>query len=157
MTRCFSRIFVLFCLCKVLALSGCGGNEYPKGFPKLYSATVTLTQQGTPLEGASVTFFPEDTNNQWGSGGKSDAQGKVHIITYGKYDGMPEGKYKVTVIKTYAENPPMTHDDPPATGVFSLVATKYNSQKTTDLAIEVKPSPDNHFEFDLGEPVKIKL
>ena len=87
-----------------LTLSGCG-SDHPKGMPKLYPATITVTyDDGSPAVGADVILFPENTAIiQWVYAGKTDEKGSAIMKTHGAYQGIPEGKYKVSLQKLIIE------------------------------------------------------
>jgi len=53
----------------VVPLAGCGGK--PAGYPDTAPVNGTITLDGAPLEGASVSFSPVDGRS---SSGKTDAQ-----------------------------------------------------------------------------------
>jgi len=70
-------------------LSGCDDNSSVKGVVKL---------DGTPVEGATVTFVSEDGNSTYI--GVSDASGNFTLTSStGGKKGAPAGTYKVTVVK----------------------------------------------------------
>ena len=72
--------------------------------PALYPCTLVITQDNRPLEGAVVALFHQDSSlQQWTAGGVTDQSGKVALKTQGRYDGVVEGDYKVTVTKTEVE------------------------------------------------------
>ncbi len=156
-------------------LSGCGGEKYPDGLPKIYPVTVNVTQEGKPLEGATVVFAAdESSDSRWGVGGCTDAAGKAIMSVNGKYKGCPAGKYKVVVSKSVTESnqdkiPPAPDavKDPKAFGewyhqygempivnkVFSLVEDKYSNSKTTPLSVEVTENGEKTFSLDAGKAV----
>ena len=80
-----------------LAAAGCGGGS--KGIPTNYvEGFVTL--DGSPVEGAHVTFIPSAADGKT-AGGYADVTGKYTLTSD---DGEPqkgalEGEYKVTVVK----------------------------------------------------------
>lgn len=134
---------------------GCGEKK-PDGLPNLAPVTVTITQGGAPLADADVSFFPQNPENKkWASGGRTGADGKIIVMTMGKYKGMVPDTYKATVMKTQIDNPPMKEDDPPAE-IYQLVDSKYSSEATTDLSITVEGTGSQEFTLDVGEEVKVK-
>lgn len=75
---------------------GCGGGS---SGPKLQPVTGNVTFKGKKLPGALVAFYPIETTTGNGGTGKTDADGK-YTITYRRGgEGLPAGKYKVTVSK----------------------------------------------------------
>lgn len=96
MNRALCRLVPVVVL--VSSLVGCGGD----GRPSLVKVTGTVTLDGKPLEGASVSLkFVTDDKSKYKrpSGAMTDAQGKFTPQTYGKDDGLPTGKYKVGIQK----------------------------------------------------------
>ena len=139
----------------VLALSGCS-EPRPEGLPKLYPVTLQFTQEGEPCVEAAISLIPEP-GSPWGTGGITDANGRVTLQTHGKYSGVPAGTYKITVNKAEVEyiGPP-----PTAMGVahpsqtYSLVDPVYSIPSTTTLAIEVGEGTKSYPPFDLGKKVR---
>jgi hypothetical protein len=82
----------------LMAISGCGGTRIPDVVP--VKGTVTL--DGTPLEGASLTFITSDPKVKSGVA-TTDSKGHFEVLTY--FDsthilkGVVAGEYKVTVTK----------------------------------------------------------
>jgi hypothetical protein len=86
--RCFAAFALLGC---VLATAGCGGGTH--------KVEGVVLMGDSPLEGATVMFFPTTEGAQAGSG-KTDAAGKFVIMNPSSKDGtLPSGTYKVTVTK----------------------------------------------------------
>jgi hypothetical protein len=92
-----------------LVALGCGGN----GKPKAYPVTGTVTLNGQPIEGASVSFFTQDELMRAARvpvpKGTTDASGQFHLTTYEKNDGAPAGSYKVAISWMQVTRP---SDDP---------------------------------------------
>lgn len=107
------RLLVLSCVCTIAFLSGCG-EKVPEGFPKTVSCQVTVTDGGSPIEGASVGLIPDKPMNSIVVGGNTDSAGKAIIRTMqGEYShlGAPEGSYTVTIAKTLPVDMPTLTDD----------------------------------------------
>ncbi|NLZ03172.1 MAG: carboxypeptidase regulatory-like domain-containing protein [Pirellulaceae bacterium] len=154
-----------------MAAAGCG-EQRPEGFPTLYPATITITQDGANLAGATVSLFPEDsTLSRWPVGGMTDENGMARLITYGKFEGAPAGKFKVMVNKTVSEGDPIpevpgqyasaeeraAYDRAIKTGsyeVFQVVAGEYRTADKTPLMVEIAPSGENAIVLDVGAAVK---
>lgn len=149
---------LLAALC--LAVLGCSGEDRPTGLPDLQPVKIKIVQGGAPLEGASVQLVPEESSNKWASGGSTDAMGEAIIMTHGKYEGAPVGKYKVTVDKTMTDGPAVVVDDPagspPATS-FRLVDAQFNSVETTTAEITVAAGTPLEETIDVGPAVKKEL
>jgi len=88
MIRKVSGLLVLLALACIV---GCGGMKSVNGI---------VTLDGKPLEGATVSFNPEDGKGEVASG-MSNASGEFTLNTRGK-PGINPGNYKVTVTKTKA-------------------------------------------------------
>jgi hypothetical protein len=84
-----------FCVCGLLALTGCGGNTRATG--PLVPVKGKVTLGGKPLVGGAVTFVPAEGA---GSGpmptGDIDSQGLYSLRT-GAQEGAPVGKYRAIV------------------------------------------------------------
>ena len=112
------RIFVIFLLPAVCCLPslfiGCGGERLPDGMPRLYPATVTVMQDGKPLPEARVTMMNTDPAVNWPTGGTTDNNGVIRLMTMGRYSGAPAGTYRVYVSKIeMPEIPDILRSDPP--------------------------------------------
>ena len=162
----FACLFATF----LLASPGCKrGRAKPEGMPDLYPCSVTLTQEGKPLEGANVILYSTSPNFKWAVGGISDSTGLVVLRTNGFYDGVPEGAYKVTLTKILSEGPPppsvesLPEDEMERSKIlrehakkvtnYSVIPDEYQSQNTTSLEFEVTKG-NNEKTFDLGKEVK---
>jgi hypothetical protein len=152
--------YILFLFCCIFVFNvGCGGAKKPDGMPQLYKTTLLITQEKTPLAGAIVSLVSEDVSNNWTSGGTTNANGVVNIMTYGQFLGCPEGKFKVCISKQMVEGKVDMSDPASPKGspiIYDLVPPELNSAKTTTLEIEVKAGEKNHFELDAGKSVHIK-
>lgn len=125
------------------ALSGCGD-----GRPGLVEATGTVTVDGKPVEGASVSFQPIAEEME-GFGrpavGTTDASGKFSLMTYEPGDGVPEGKYKVAVQKRVPVNELPANYDSEQAGTFKVkfrwdVPRLYANPESSGLTAEVTSS-----------------
>ena len=165
-------IFAAFAFAVSLAFAvGCGGQKTPPDMPKLQPTTIVITQEGAPVEGASVQLVkPDDLNYKWLAGGLTDAQGRCEIKTHGQYKGAPEGEFAVIVYKTTVaesetrKNVPQPTDAKEAMAWNEKVASeevatdeidqKYKKADTTDLRVTVK-SGKNEETFDVGPKVSV--
>ena len=152
----------------LLVTSGCGGPQKPEGMPPLYPCSITIIQDESPLAGAIVSLVSPSGDGKWSSSGQTDEKGIAKLITYGQFQGAPEGSYHVTVSKRISDgDPPKPNVDengrvlgPPVLVVPSyieLIALEFTSSKTTPLTIEVKPAKKgNDQTFDVGKSVQVK-
>jgi len=92
--RIYLALTLVLCL-----ISGCKQKPRPDGFPDLYPCTITITQEGKPLEGADVRLMPESGTALWITAGKTNASGVAKLSTHADYVGAPAGTYKVLVSK----------------------------------------------------------
>jgi hypothetical protein len=132
-------------------------------------ATGTVTFDGKPLEGATVSFIPDGEGGR-NAAGLTDAQGNFRLTTLEPGDGAMPGKYKVTVTKKDSDPnayvPPASQEEgmkraaaeaakansgfyKGVTPVKDLLPERYNSDKTSGLSAEVKSGGDNNFTFPL--------
>ena len=140
----------------VLVLSGCGGEPRPDGMPPLVSVSLTFTQEGEPLEGATITLFSEDDPNfQWAVGGSTDRRGVAELKTHGTFNGAPEGRYVITVRKFVREGELQTMDNPgaPPPRDYNLVNEQFANRNSTPLTVEIR-ARSNYEPFDLGPAVR---
>lgn len=152
--KIFVRLSILIFTCHVLCTSGCSfGPKKPEGMPKLCPTEVTVSSDSGPVADAIVSLIPADgTRAKWGSGGKTNSNGVAKIKTHGQFDGVPVGKYKITVKKTETQGdtpPPMgtdaksqqVYDEYMKSGskqrFFSVIDDKFSTAKSTDLEMEV--------------------
>ncbi|MDR1492237.1 MAG: hypothetical protein LBT05_05915 [Planctomycetaceae bacterium] len=146
---------ICFILISLIVLTGCNfGPAKPNGFPqKLHSCELTIQQEKTPLQGAHVSLVRIDETDtetkDWGAGGLTNTNGVVKFYTYGKWEGVPPGKYKVLVKKNSLEE----------TGgreiSYSLVDEKYAEVETSPLELEVAGKIKQ--TLDVGAAVKKRV
>jgi hypothetical protein len=90
-----SCLRLLLLLLPLGALSGCGD-----GRPSLVPVSGKVTLNGAPVDGALIGFEPEGIDGfNRPSIATTDSSGNFVVGTYDKADGMPTGKYKVSVLK----------------------------------------------------------
>jgi len=153
-----SKVFFAFLGVVFLAgISGCG-EKYPDGMPKLTKVSLTFTQEGKPLAGATVSLFSDDPTFKWAVGGTTDNNGIVVLKTHGIYTGAPEGTYMICVNKYVSEGEPPTIDNPnvPPPRNYNLVESHYSNRRETTLSMEIK-SGSKYEPFDVGPAVKEQL
>jgi len=132
-----------------ITVLGCGGESH-KGPEKqaVVPANGVLTYRGKAVPDASVVFQALD--GKVSSHGMTDAAGTFRLSTYGSQDGVPPGRYKVTVAAGGPKEtePGVLPDEPPG-GFKSPIPTKYANPTTTDIVLEVKADGKNDFTIDL--------
>jgi len=130
-------------------VTGCG-QKLPDGMPTLYPVTITVTQDGSPLDDAVVMLSGTE---QWISTGRTDARGNAVLYTQGFYVGVPAGTFSVTVTKIAeeGERPPRRPFDPESARIyaeyqrsgqtfrqFNTVPVRYREAETTPLTVEIQ-------------------
>mgnify|MGYP001412471187 CR=1 FL=1 len=147
---------------------GCGGSA---GLDGLVKASGTVTYQGKPVEGATVSFRP--VNGKRAASGRTDAQGRFHLTSLHPGDGAFPGAYKVAISKIEDTDPAhqVTAEEfaamvaggkaPPreparsgagksAGGLVYHIPEKYLDADKSALTAEVTASGENDFVFDLN-------
>ncbi|MDR0705339.1 MAG: hypothetical protein LBF88_10175 [Planctomycetaceae bacterium] len=148
------KIIVSIILLVCFSIAGCK-QRLPEGMPPLYPCTITLIQDGKPLDLASVSFYASDTENFWALAGTSNDQGVIEMTTNGPYKGVPAGVYKITVEKVKSED-----IDVNRYCMVSLVDPQFGKRETTPIQIEIKPSKKkgvNDQTIDLGKENKKRM
>lgn len=144
------KLFLPLTLIMVItAVLGCG-SDVPKGPEKISTTPVdgVVTLNGKPA--AEVSISLHHSEGKVAPRGISDKDGKFSIATYGKDDGAPAGKYKVTAAKNMTkEISPGVLAPPPPGGFKSDIPTKYESVNTTDISVEIKAGEKNSLKIDL--------
>lgn len=144
------KLFLPLTLIMVItAVLGCG-SDVPKGPEKISTTPVdgVVTLNGKPA--AEVSISLHHSEGKVAPRGISDKDGKFSIATYGKDDGAPAGKYKVTAAKNMTkEISPGVLAPPPPGGFKSDIPTKYESVNTTDITVEIKAGEKNSLKIDL--------
>lgn len=158
-----SCLWLVSVVLATVALIGCGPSR-----PATAPVEGTVTLDGQPLAGASVTFTPSAGGRP--GMGTTDSSGKFTLMTYEAGDGAVIGQHKVTVIKmtedagaSGAEPPQETgdEDDEDDEGAEMLMGAdtgddegdedlesgwitpqKYSNPDTSGLTIEVKVGMD---------------
>ncbi len=106
----------------------------------VFPTSGTLSLDGKPLAGATVTFYTLNKDTMKYSqvcDSLTDADGKFRMSTYGPFDGAPVGEYRVTVAVTgkgyYDGEKPEK----------SLIPAKYAKPDTTGLNAMTKDAPND--------------
>jgi hypothetical protein len=131
--------------------------------PKTYSASIKITQNGTPVEGATVTLVPKEATGR-GASGLTNASGVAQMALPGLTEGVVPGDYWVGVskVKGEAADASMTPEqfyqaqeersgDPAASGPEHLLPKKYLAAQSSGLECVVTEQHGQTFEFDLTD------
>src|SRR5262245_42363627 len=88
------------CGLALLVAAGCGGDK------RRVPAAGIVTLDGVPVEGATVTFFPDVNSPGQGGFAKTGPDGRFEIAYPGTGKGLVPGAYRVTVSKPGGITPP---------------------------------------------------
>lgn len=153
------------CVSSMIIFSGCSKGP---SRPKTYPVRGVVTLNGTPVEGATVTFVPKE-----GAAGESrpqaataitDSNGRYAIGTFATGDGAIPGEYVVKVTKYRAAQQQAAVGNDPESQMQAFLQyqqgaqqqsrpmnelpAKYENEKTSGLFITVQPG-DNTFNIEL--------
>ncbi|TVS12186.1 MAG: carboxypeptidase regulatory-like domain-containing protein [Planctomycetaceae bacterium] len=142
----------------LIGWTGCGSRTDPDR-PRTVPASVTVLYLGQPVQGATVTFHPDDSQ-QRGSTARTDASGRADMWTFDPGDGVMPGSYSVTVSKMTAVVMPDPDSMSPeeyerlaqkmeAQAPAHEVPERYSRVATSGLVAEVTDGEDNQFTFEL--------
>jgi hypothetical protein len=142
---------------------GCAGDDGPATYP----VTGTVTLNGTPVEGVTVTFVPDGAGQS--AVGITDPSGKYALTTRAKDDGAVVGRYKVTMAKyekgaAATTSPDEVHEDYDITDEYAegydeaaasaaapsknLLPEKYGDPNLSGFSAEVVEGENKH-DFDV--------
>ncbi|AMV34435.1 hypothetical protein VN12_20085 [Pirellula sp. SH-Sr6A] len=113
---------------------------------KTYPVSGVVQYKGKPVAGAELAFFPVDVSfpDDVRPKAKSDPSGTFDIWTYVQSDGIPAGKYRVTVVQ---------HEVSVSKGTIvakpNALPNKYATLDKTDLQIEIQPNDRGPIAIDL--------
>lgn len=94
-------MFKKLVVCGLLAVvAGCGGPSNPP----THKVTGTVMFDGKPVEGASVTFKPEEGSSNQAAVGTTLADGTYQLTSFAANDGAMVGAYKVVVTKSQIQD-----------------------------------------------------
>ena len=120
-----------------LLFLGCG----PSDRPPIGTVTGTVTLDGKPLPGATVTYFPEKGRM---ASGTTDESGRYEVMYLPDTPGTVTGKNSVSITLGDGEAPPVPEGGKPAPR--SSIPARYNTD--TELTADVQPG-ENTFDFKL--------
>jgi hypothetical protein len=151
----------LLCLVScVIFFSGCGNSTSPSDLPKLYSCKITLTQEGKPLEGATVTMVSKTPSKYGVSSATTNVSGTAVMRTY-SFDGVPVGEYGITIEKIGIEDAKegkTPEGNPIQIGgkIYSYVDASFGDTSNPPFSVTVTEKGTAE-TFDAGKPVHIFL
>lgn len=141
------------------ALLGCSPAD--DGGPARVPASITVTYNGSPVEGASITLVPKAEGEA--AYGMTDSSGVAQLSTRGENDGAIPGEYQVLISKTETKSADVKIDSNEVGAMPSgadamkqaetshLVPEKYSAIGTTDLTATIAPDGENAVSFDLKD------
>ena len=142
----------------VIAFVGCGGPKWPP----TYKSSGTVTLDGTPVERASISFYPLD--GQKPANATTDANGVFEVTSFNAGDGAMLGSFGVTIEKFPAveiETTPggvpydesMNTDEGPSPDSerdpVNELPEKYSDHEKSGLSATVTADGENVFTFEL--------
>ena len=142
-------LLALLCIVVMAVAVGCGsdGPPAPEKLPVVPASGVVI-YQGKPVAEASVAF--QHTEGKVSATGKTDANGKFKLSTYGKDDGAPAGGYRVTVaVSGVKEIEPGVLAPVPEGGFQSPIPLKYANPVETDLNVEIPAAGSSDLKLEL--------
>ncbi len=154
----FNRVVIVCLTTSLLGFAGCS-KPRPDGMPPLVKCAVTLKySNGKPAEGVTVVLSPVASGlEKWPSAGKTDSSGKAQIVTYGQYQGAPEGEYKVVLNKVEIVGESNSEDGSAGQTepieYYSLVGVDFTNAETTPLSLTVGKKSVSE-TFDVGEETR---
>jgi len=153
---------ISFLFLAILLYTGCSRNDgRPADMPKLYPVTISIIQDGQPLDGATVTLIAK-TPSTYGTASATTVAGTAKIRTYG-YDGVPAGDYTVLVEKRVTEGErEIIQEGMGVVGmvggrVYQLVDAQFTTQATTPFSISVAERRGATETFDVGTAIRLFL
>ena len=142
----------------VIAFVGCGGPKWPP----TYKSSGTVTLDGTPVERATISFYPLD--GQKPANATTDANGVFEVTSFNAGDGAMLGSFGVTIEKFPAveiETTPggvpydesMNTDEGPSPDSerdpVNELPEKYSDHEKSGLSATVTADGENVFTFEL--------
>ena len=142
----------------IMAVVGCGGSKWPP----TYKSSGTVTLDGTPVERATITFYPLD--GQKPANATTDANGAFELTSFNAGDGATPGSFGVAIqkfpaieIETIPGGTPydesMNTDEGPSPDSekdpVNELPEKYSNHEKSGLSATVVTDGENVFTFEL--------
>ncbi|MDR1958786.1 MAG: hypothetical protein LBQ54_07060 [Planctomycetaceae bacterium] len=92
-----NSVFILVLIGSSFFAAGCGPKK-PAGFPDVVPCSISVTQNGQPLDNVLVTLSPVSEGGEWTTSGTTHSNGTAEMMTsiavyFAK--GAPEREFKV--------------------------------------------------------------
>lgn len=136
----FTRIGLGFCVLAAGLLGGCSSG--PEG-PEVYPVSATVTLNGKPMAGVSVTLIPEDPSQPQAIG--STAEDGTVTFSTGSQLGAVAGKHKVTIQRSAA---PDAYRRPGRGAPKSDIPAAWSDPGKTPQSVTVTESGPNELKID---------
>ena len=142
----------------IMAVVGCGGSKWPP----TYKSSGTVTLDGTPVERATITFYPLD--GQKPANATTDANRNYELTSFNAGDGATPGSFGVAIqkfpaieIETIPGGTPydesMNTDEGPSPDSekdpVNELPEKYSNHEKSGLSATVVTDGENVFTFEL--------
>lgn len=144
---------VVMLLMATLVAPGCGrqADAWRAKRPKTFPVTGIVSLDGSPVEGAMVTFIATETPSV--AAGITDALGRFKLRTYDPGDGAIPGPHKVLIEKKIERMPASYNPDspapPPPPIIEHLLPKHFSDADKSPLTATVTSSGVNTISFDL--------
>lgn len=138
--------------------TGCFGSSDEGRLPTKPLA-VTVTHNGQPVAGATVSFVDEAGTAP--AFGQTDAQGVAKMKTYEEEDGVVYGTHRISVIKSEIvgeqeaadqdseEYDPLAAEQGPPVMIKPLIPAKYASPVTSGLTAQINDDSPEEMKIEL--------
>lgn len=128
-------------------MSGCSNR--PSG-PSLEPVSGTVKYQGTPVDGARITFYPQGDTLGNGGSAKTDANGKYTVLYARGGEGLPAGDYRVVISKAVMPDgsEPPEDVEPMDSPAKETLPPKYSSETQSELTAAIDGA-SGAVDFDL--------
>ena len=150
----FTNTAIIFVIVSIFFVIGCGGAKVPKDFPKTLPFTITVVDAGKPIEGVIIRLSTTTSPN-WTASGVTNASGVAELQTIsGSYSrkGVPEGSYKVVMVKPLEVDPALlgpVPEDLPGQVAYTAKLKEIQSQMTPEVPLV--------YSMDNTTPVSIEI
>lgn len=133
----------------VVSLAACSSNDASE--IQAIPVTGTVTLDGEPAEGVSVTFFPADGTSGNGGYGTTGSDGTFTLSNQMSSPGVPEGNYVVLFNKMRtSDGQPIPEDAMAAdVGATNVLPPVYNNPENTPFRVIVSSSGANMETYEL--------
>jgi len=153
----FSRLTRLpvLSVCAIgLFVVGCSDANVPKDFPKTLPFTITVVNDGKPIEKVIIRLA-STTSTNWTASGLTNASGVAEMqTTSGSYSrkGVPEGNYKVVLHKPLEVDPALLGPVPE-----DLAGQVVYNAKVKELQSQMTPEIPPVYSEDRTTPASIEV